>query len=194
MKSYSKYFFMFLIMALFSARAEVASDDLLSQRDIQLITDNPEMEFVYLPGDARQLIAELAQADRENQVVSACTDALRFMEEGFVMIPRELAVDVAAEIEIKQAQEEVARGCCKTRCFTNVGVRNLLSANKLRACDGGVVSGGLVVNSATASGCTTCSTKSTTVCTNVPCITDCALVVNGQTTFNGPTVMNCGGW
>jgi hypothetical protein len=194
MKTTLRKIALFTMLISFQAFGEAASgtatpDDTLTEQDIELMQRNPDLAFVVLTDDVRQVILQSAQADQDMQINSACIEASQLIEQGFRAIPHELAMDIVAEMELKEAEQAANDRGCKTKCYSNLCVKNILSAQKLRVCDGGIISGGLVVNAASSTNC--CSTRST-ICTNGPCVNGCGLVVNGESVFNGLVTMNCG--
>jgi hypothetical protein len=75
-----------------------------------------------------------------------------------------------------EPMEALDRSSCN-KCFTNLVIKNLLTANMLKVLDGATINGGLVVN-------------------GIPVTRGCdsvlALTLNGATVLNGPLFARCG--
>jgi cytoskeletal protein CcmA (bactofilin family) len=168
--------FLILILITGTTTPHSINPDYISQHDIEIMQAHPDVDFIVLTDDLRSAILEAAT---EQQDAFACASAVRLIQEGFSTIPYELALDVVAEIEIMQINDDAATRTCKSKAFNNLSVKNILSSRKLRVCDGGIISGGLVINSIV-------PTRAGV------CINPLALTVNGKSIFNGPIVANCG--
>jgi hypothetical protein len=71
-----------------------AYNDVFSPKDIAIMKDNPGHEFVYLSKELRQMIIGLAQADYEMKHQTALLDASLLIQEGFAVVPHDLADQV----------------------------------------------------------------------------------------------------
>jgi hypothetical protein len=78
--------------------------------------------------------------------------------------------------QAETAVNNIDRSSC-TKCFKNVSVKNLLTANMLRVLAGATINGGLTVNGVPV--------------TRASCDTILGLTVNGSTVLNGPLASDC---
>jgi hypothetical protein len=84
-----------------------------------------------------------------------------------------------------ESAEDLERNC-KTKCFKNLCVKNLLKTGQLNVANGSVINGGQVVNALS-----TTNSCSRAAGTRATCTDALALTVNGQSNFNGLTTFNC---
>jgi hypothetical protein len=91
-------YFLFSLFSVIVYPIIQASDDVFSCKDIAIMKDNPDLEFVYLSKELREMILELARTDQEMEHQAALLDASLMIEEGFAVVPHDLADQVCGKL------------------------------------------------------------------------------------------------
>lgn len=83
-----------------------------------------------------------------------------------------------------ESEDAIDRKCCNAK-YKNLCVRNLATLNSLNVCNGSILNGPVVMNSAVDTTCLGCN-RTIRACTN-----NTELTVNGASIFNGPISSSC---